>query len=55
MFNEVEDEEPEVVDSPRVRKRPDRLKDFICRNMNMLSPIYEEPEVEKNPCESECM
>ena len=55
MPTEVEDEEPEVVDSPRVRKRPDHVKDFICRNMNMLSPIYEEPEVEENLSELECM
>ena len=52
---EVEDEEPEVVDSPRVRKRPEHLKDFVCRNMNTLSPIYEEPEVEGNLPKSECM
>ena len=53
--NEVDDKEPEVVDSPRVRKRPEHLRDFVCRNMNMLSPIYEEPEVEENLPELECM
>ena len=55
VLDEVGDGEPEVVDSPRVRKRPDHLKDFICRKMNMLSPIYEEPEVEENSRESKCM
>ena len=54
-LDEVGDEEPEVVDSPRIRKRPDYLRDFVCRNVNILSPIYEEPEVEENPRESECL
>ena len=53
--DEVRDEEQEVVGSPRIRKRPDYLKDFVCRNMNALSPIYEEPEVEENLCETECL
>ena len=55
VLDEVEDGDPEIVSSPRVRKCPGYLKDFICRNMNVLSPIHEEPEVEENFRESECL
>jgi len=55
VLDEVRGEESEVVSSPRARKRPCHLKDFVCRRMEVLSPIYEVPEECENLRESECL
>ena len=53
VLEEVENEENGVVSSPRVRKSPKYLKDFVCRHVGVLSPIYKEPEENEDFCESE--
>ena len=54
-LQEVQGEEDRIISSPRVRKPLKHLRDFVCQNMNVLSPIYEEPEVKENFCETECL